>query len=170
VLLAGAAMALGLALSAGAALAAPGFATTSVNVRSGPGTQYRILDTLRPGQAVDIGRCSGAWCFVTKTGPNGWVNSRYLEWSSRPVSRPPVIVTPPPVIVRPPPIVRPPLFSPGRPGLRPPPGRPGPGLRPPPGRPGMGGRPPGRPSPTPPGRPRPPICDTNPNLPVCHTR
>jgi uncharacterized protein YraI len=54
-------------------------ATSSVNVRSGPGTQYSVLDTLRPGEQVEIDRCaSNGWCFVIKSGPDGWVSANYL--------------------------------------------------------------------------------------------
>jgi len=126
-------MAGGLALAtlvatAGIANAAPGFATSNVNVRSGPGTSYRVIDTLQRGQRVDIRQCQGSWCFVSKPGPNGWVSANYL---SRGGSN---------VIVRPPVVIQPPIFI--NPGWnRPPPPRPpfGPGPRPP----GPGPRPPG---------------------------
>ena len=60
-------------------------ATASVNVRSGPGTQYGVVDVLRPGQQVDIDRRSGSWCYVIKSGADGWVSCNYLaEGPSRP--------------------------------------------------------------------------------------
>lgn len=65
------------ALSAGAAFAA--VATTAVNVRTGPSTSYRVVDTLRPGERVNIVRRSHGWCAVTKAGPDGWVSCAYLE-------------------------------------------------------------------------------------------
>jgi uncharacterized protein YraI len=65
-----------LALTAGAAFAA--VATSSVNVRTGPGTGYSVIDTLRPGEFVDITGQSGGWCNVAKSGPNGWVSCAYL--------------------------------------------------------------------------------------------
>lgn len=65
-----------IALSAGAALAAT--ATASVNVRSGPGTQYRVVDTLSPGQRVSVTDESGGWCEINQSGPDGWVSCRYL--------------------------------------------------------------------------------------------
>lgn len=82
-----------------AASAAPAFATSNVNVRSGPGTGYGVVDTLRRGERVDIQYCRGSWCFVEKRGPDGWVSSRYLgnrgggwhdddDWRPRP-PRPP---------------------------------------------------------------------------------
>jgi uncharacterized protein YraI len=64
------------ALTAGAALAA--VATSSVNVRTGPGTGYRIVDTLRPGERVAINGQSAGWCRVSKSGPDGWVSCAYL--------------------------------------------------------------------------------------------
>jgi uncharacterized protein YraI len=63
-------------LTAGASLAA--VATASVNVRSGPGISFRVLDTLRPGEQVAIVDRTGSWCAVQKTGPNGWVSCNYL--------------------------------------------------------------------------------------------
>ena len=60
-------------------LAATAFATANVNVRSGPGTGYGAVDVLRRGERVDIDYCRGAWCFVDKAGPNGWVNASYLS-------------------------------------------------------------------------------------------
>lgn len=55
-------------------------ATASVNVRSGPGTQYGVLDTLYPGEKVNIETCrSNGWCLVEHSGPNGWVSARYLS-------------------------------------------------------------------------------------------
>lgn len=101
-----------------AASAAPAYATTNVNVRSGPGTSYGVVDALRRGERVDVQYCQGSWCFVEKSGPNGWVSSNYLDRGG-PGVRPPVI--------RPPVVVQPPVY---RPGPRPPHWG-GPGPRPP---------------------------------------
>jgi uncharacterized protein YraI len=65
-----------LALSASAAFAA--VAMTSVNVRSGPSTSFRAVDTLFPGESVAITNRNGGWCAVEKAGPDGWVACRYL--------------------------------------------------------------------------------------------
>jgi uncharacterized protein YraI len=70
-----------LALTAGASLAA--VATTSVNVRTGPSTSFRAIDTLRPGEQVAIVDRDGGWCAVQKSGPDGWVSCRYLSDSVR---------------------------------------------------------------------------------------
>lgn len=62
-----------------AASAAPAFATSNVNVRSGPGTGYGVVDALRRGERVDVQYCRGSWCFVQKRGPDGWVSANYLS-------------------------------------------------------------------------------------------
>ena len=61
----------------GIALAATAIST--VNVRSGPGTGYSVVDTLRAGEQVDVDRCTSGWCYVEKSGPDGWVSARYLS-------------------------------------------------------------------------------------------
>src|SRR3954471_18908283 len=62
-------------------LAAPGVTTTSVNLRSGPGTNYSSIRTLPARTALDIGDCaeSGSWCDVTVGRKRGFVNGRYLQ-------------------------------------------------------------------------------------------
>ena len=67
-----------LPLLAAAALAAEAKATAWVNVRSGPGTGYAVVDTMAPGEEANITECQGSWCFVERTGPDGWVSSSYL--------------------------------------------------------------------------------------------
>jgi uncharacterized protein YraI len=79
-----------LLLSAGAAFAEPGQATASVNVRSGPGVRYSIVDQLYPGENVDIGQCDGGWCYVDHAGPDGWVSANYLAADEGYYSPPPV--------------------------------------------------------------------------------
>lgn len=64
-------------LSALPALAAE--ATVSLNVRSGPGTAYGVVDTLYAGENVTVDRCTTTgWCFIIHSGPDGWVSRRYL--------------------------------------------------------------------------------------------
>ena len=81
-------MATGIAVAAAAlvvflpaAWAAPGTATSNVNVRSGPGTGYAVVDTLRRGEQVDVQRCQGSWCYIVKRGSDGWVSANYLSRS-----------------------------------------------------------------------------------------
>jgi len=118
-----AALALGLA-GAGllslvtASLAAPAYATANVNVRTGPGTGYGVVDTLRPGELVDVQYCQGSWCFIQQQGPRGWVSANYLSRDGYaepdyyvpfydPLPVPPQIYIPPPpqVYIPPPPNV-----------------------------------------------------------------
>ena len=84
ILMAGGLAALALMATAGAALAAPAYATSNVNVRSGPGTGYGVVDALRRGERVDVQQCRGSWCYVEKRGPDGWVSANYLERGGRP--------------------------------------------------------------------------------------
>ena len=70
--------AIALALGTAAASAATAYASTTVNVRAGAGTGYSVVDVLHEGERVDVDRCKGAWCFVEKSGPDGWVNANYL--------------------------------------------------------------------------------------------
>ncbi|MBD8063976.1 SH3 domain-containing protein [Devosia sp. PTR5] len=67
-----------------AASAAPAYATSNVNVRTGPGTGYAVIDALRRGEQVDVQYCRGSWCFVQKRGPDGWVSASYLDRGGRP--------------------------------------------------------------------------------------
>lgn len=77
-LMAGGLAAIALLATAGSAFAAPAYATGNVNVRSGPGTHYGIVDALRRGEQVDVIQCRGNWCYVEKRGPDGWVSANYL--------------------------------------------------------------------------------------------
>ena len=78
-LMAGGLAALALLATAGSAFAAPAYATSNVNVRSGPGTGYGQVDVLRRGEQVDVQYCRGSWCFIEKRGPDGWVSASYLD-------------------------------------------------------------------------------------------
>jgi hypothetical protein len=80
-IMAGGLAALALLATTAAAFAAPAYATGNVNVRSGPGTGYGRVDVLVRGQQVDVQYCRGSWCFVQKSGPDGWVSASYLSRS-----------------------------------------------------------------------------------------
>jgi len=69
-----------------AAYAAPGTITTNVNVRSGPGTNYAVVDVAQRGEQVDVQQCRGSWCYITKPGPDGWVSASYLSAGGRRVN------------------------------------------------------------------------------------
>ena len=62
-----------------AAYAAAGVVTGNVNVRSGPGTNYAVVDVVARGTPVDVQQCQGSWCYIAKSGPDGWVSASYLS-------------------------------------------------------------------------------------------
>jgi hypothetical protein len=62
-------------------------ATASVNVRSGPGIFYRVVDQLYRGERVRITGHWGNWCRISHTGPDRWVACAYLT-DGRPNFRP----------------------------------------------------------------------------------
>ena len=66
-------MAAAIALSATAALAAPGTASVNANVRSGPGTGYAIVDRLTKGEYVIVKSCGASWCRISHIGKDGYV-------------------------------------------------------------------------------------------------
>lgn len=76
-------MAATLVASGGAALAASAQATAAVNVRSGPGTSYGVVDVLFNGEVVTVTECAtNNWCYVEHNGPDGWVSANYLTAAS----------------------------------------------------------------------------------------
>ncbi len=89
-------MAVAAVLSVGAVTAAAATeSTTALHVRSGPSTNYTVVDTLYSGERVDVQRCqTSGWCLIAHNGPDGWVSARYLTdtgQTSRPTQpeRPP---------------------------------------------------------------------------------
>lgn len=69
----------GLIFSAATALATEAASKTSLNVRTGPGTSFNVVDTLYTGEIVEVTECEpGGWCYIEHSGPNGWVSSSYL--------------------------------------------------------------------------------------------
>lgn len=52
----------------------------NVNLRSGPGVKYRVLDTLPKGTVVEItDRSNTSWFGVTYNGVSGYISTGYLE-------------------------------------------------------------------------------------------
>lgn len=71
-----------LVFSATAATAATATATTSVNVRSGPGVQYEVVDTLPPGEVVNLIGCDGDWCEISMgRDGSGFAAADYLDYA-----------------------------------------------------------------------------------------
>lgn len=64
--------------SAGAAAAFPATATTDLNLRSGPGTGYSVVDQLQAGDTVEVVSTRGSWY---QTAEGGWASGNYLEAS-----------------------------------------------------------------------------------------
>ncbi|HTJ56360.1 MAG TPA: SH3 domain-containing protein [Devosiaceae bacterium] len=83
-----------LALGASAAQAQTATATGAVNIRSGPGINYPVVNSLQPGQQVEIQRCTGSWCLVAAPGPDGWAARRYLSSSTATIYVQPQVVEP----------------------------------------------------------------------------
>ena len=67
-------LAAGIVLTASAALAAPGIAKGNINVRSGPGIGYSIVDRLKSAEYVIVLSCGASWCTVHNIGPDGYVS------------------------------------------------------------------------------------------------
>src|SRR5450755_19841 len=80
--------------AASAAQAATSYATTNVNVRSGPGTGYAVVGVLSAGSTVHVNRCNDSWCSIQQGPVQGWASATYLE-----SARPSVVIVPPPIII-----------------------------------------------------------------------
>ena len=96
--------ALAVAVMTAGAYAWPAAATTSLNVRSGPGTQFRVVDVLQRNERVEVDYCRGSWCFIQSRDGQGWASAGYLtryqppqppQWQRPPVVRPPQWQRPP---------------------------------------------------------------------------
>ena len=68
------ALLLGLALPT---LAEADYTVVWVNVRSGPGMNYPVVQVAWPGSPFTVHSCSGRWCSVTVAGVSGYMSSRY---------------------------------------------------------------------------------------------
>ncbi|MGH6725424.1 MAG: SH3 domain-containing protein [Pseudolabrys sp.] len=68
-----------LLLSAGVAAAAPATVTNDLNLRSGPGTGYGVIDTLPAGSSVDVLGCNGSWCRVATAEGTGFASGNFLD-------------------------------------------------------------------------------------------
>jgi uncharacterized protein YraI len=64
------------------AFAARGYATNTVNMRAGPGTEYPVVMTIPGGAHITINGCLSdyAWCDVTFRRNRGWVSADYLNY------------------------------------------------------------------------------------------
>lgn len=53
--------------------------TANLNMRSGPGTRYRVVHVLLRGETVGVEWCERGWCFVDARVQRGWVSQSYLR-------------------------------------------------------------------------------------------
>jgi len=93
-----------LAIAAGALVLSGGIAaaatvTNDLNLRSGPGTGYRVIGTMPAGAYVDVIGCDGSWCRVNWQGSVGYASASYLGGGRGYYSAAPVYVAPPPPVV-----------------------------------------------------------------------
>lgn len=92
-----------LMLAAGALLLSAGIAsaatvTNDLNLRSGPGTRYGVIDTMPAGAYVNVIGCSGSWCRVSWHGRVGYASSSYLGGGRAYAAEPRAYYAPPPVV------------------------------------------------------------------------
>lgn len=72
----------------------------SLNVRTGPNTQYPSLVKVNTGQVVEYGYTIGDWSFIRVNGQEGFVHSSYIQIDVPDPNNPkPPVVTPPPTTV-----------------------------------------------------------------------
>lgn len=76
-------------LSATYAAAKPGYAVTTVNMRSGPGTSNDIVTKIPGGSRLEINTCTNGWCEVTYGGKSGFAIETALDASGRAPRRAP---------------------------------------------------------------------------------
>lgn len=70
-------------IAGGAAAATSAFATTDLNLRSGPGPQYDIVGVIDGSTEAMVEGClaEANWCQVTYNGQSGWASGEYLAHS-----------------------------------------------------------------------------------------
>lgn len=88
----------GLFASVTGAFAYDAAATTTLNVRSGPGTNFGVVGALDRNQIVQVLECnaSGTWCRIQDRTLRGWASARYLQPLSGTPQRPTPTPTPTP--------------------------------------------------------------------------
>jgi uncharacterized protein YraI len=82
-----------LAVSTALAAAAPATVQKTANVRSGPGTNFPVVASLRSGSVVDVGGCGGSWCRIESAAASGYMARSLLALGGTP---PAVAVAPVP--------------------------------------------------------------------------
>lgn len=59
--------------------------TSSLNVRTGPSTKYKVITKANKNQSVSVSQSKGSWSKVTVNKKTGWVSSKYLT-SKKPIT------------------------------------------------------------------------------------
>jgi uncharacterized protein YraI len=64
-----------------ASASSPGYVTTNLNLRAGPGTQFPAVAVFPAGSRVNVIGCTRgfSWCDVSARGIRGWVSGAFLE-------------------------------------------------------------------------------------------
>jgi uncharacterized protein YraI len=74
------------ALAVASAAFADGLATTTgnLNIRSGPGTTYRVIGVIPAGQTITVINCltGSSWCSVDFGGMEGWSSTNFMTGPS----------------------------------------------------------------------------------------
>jgi uncharacterized protein YraI len=62
-------------------------ASSDLNIRSGPGSDYAVIDVMAASSEAELIGCmeDGSWCQVSYNGVEGWVYSGYLSTGSEQV-------------------------------------------------------------------------------------
>ena len=57
------------------------YTSADLNLREGPGTEFRVILAMPRGAQVQVSYCSNedVWCFVQYGQASGWASSRYLR-------------------------------------------------------------------------------------------
>ncbi|MGL4094317.1 SH3 domain-containing protein [Agrobacterium cavarae] len=55
-----------------------------MNVRSGPGKNYKAVNRLSRGDFVNVGDCRRGWCYVDVHGGNGYILERVIGEGANP--------------------------------------------------------------------------------------
>ncbi|GHI00772.1 SH3 domain-containing protein [Neobacillus kokaensis] len=67
---------------------------STLNVRSGPSTKYKVMTTIKKNQAVKVTQTKGAWDKVSVGSKTGWASNQYLT-TKKPAARTTTAVTSP---------------------------------------------------------------------------
>lgn len=83
-------MILSLSVMASAEYVKTAYEDGSLNVRSGPGTNYKVISWVRNGQKITVLKDEGAWTKirVDATGKTGYIKSSYIETEEVPAAAP----------------------------------------------------------------------------------